>query len=224
MSRTTVPPGDGSDGPEVPGGAAGALTPRSSDELVIGVVIDLPEPVAGELAGARREYGDAEGAGIHPHITLRPPQLLPAARRLEARDHLQRVAAGTDPFRLELCGSGSFRPRSPVVYVRVGGDLAPLQRLQQRTCRGPLAEELAYPFHPHVTVAHGVPEPDLDRAAEALADYRATVVVDAFAFYVRTADGTWRRSRRIALGGAAPQETGTDDEGPPTGGGGRETW
>lgn len=176
------------------------LVPKSDNELVAGVVIDLPEPVAGELRAARKSLGDVEGAQIHPHITLLPPRLMLESTRGAAREHLSEVASRTDPFRLDLVGTGTFRPVSPVAYVGVGGELQALHRLQQAVCSGPLAGGLAFAFHPHVTLAHAVPEADLDRAVEMMRDYCETLIVERFAIYLRTSDGVWRRRREVPFG------------------------
>ncbi len=190
----------GRDGPAPGLSRLSNLVPRSDNELVAGVVIDLPEPLAGELRAVRKSFGDVEGAQIHPHITLLPPRLMLESTRGTAREHLAEVAARTDPFRVDLVGTGTFRPVSPVVYVGVGGDLGALHRLQEAVCSGPLAGGLAFAFHPHVTLAHAVPEADLDRAVEVMRDYYETLIVDRFAIYLKTSDGVWRRRREVPFG------------------------
>ncbi len=68
---------------------------------------------------------------------------------------------------------------------------------------GVLARELAFPYHPHVTVAHQVDEPALDRAYRDFHDYRAEFTVPGFDLYLQTADGdsstAWRRLRDFPL-------------------------
>ena len=116
-------------------------------------------------------------------------------------EHLDRVAAATSPFRVELAGTDTFRPVSPVVYVRVGGELGPLNALQSAVCSGPLAGELVYRFHPHVTVAHRLDEGALDQAAKLLADFKEIVVVDSLVVYEKNSDGSWQHHHRIGFGG-----------------------
>ncbi len=56
--------------------------------------------------------------------------------------------------------------------------------------KGPLAHQPAFPFHPHVTIAHHLDEAALDLAYETLADYDCAFDVDSFHLYVH--DGVWR--------------------------------
>ena len=74
---------------------------------------------------------------------------------------------------MRLSGTGTFRPLSPVVFVQVVEGAEACARLQQqvRDSSGPVARELAFPYHPHVTVAHGISEEAMDHAFEALAEY-----------------------------------------------------
>ena len=60
---------------------------------------------------------------------------------------------------------------------------------------GTLEQELAFPYHPHVTVAHHLDEAALDRAYETLADYDCTFEVADFHLYstATTACGDRRR-------------------------------
>lgn len=179
----------------------GAVASSEPEGLVLGVVVDLPDPVAGPLRAVRAEVGDQDGVSIHPHVTLLPPRWIGRPTLAAATRHLCTVAAGATPFRVDLAGTGTFRPVSPVVFVRVTGPLDRLSALQSAVCSGPLDGELAYAFHPHVTVAHRLDDEALDRAAKLLADYEGSFVVDSFVVYEQELDGTWRQRRRIDFGG-----------------------
>ena len=65
---------------------------------------------------------------------------------------------------MRLRGTDTFRPLSPVVYVHLveGADVC--DELQERVRSGPVVRDLQFPYHPHVTVAHGIPEEAMDRA------------------------------------------------------------
>ncbi len=65
--------------------------------------------------------------------------------------------------------------------------------------------ELTYPYHPHVTVAHDLPDDVLDRAFSQLADYAAQFDVTAFSLYEHGADQVWRPRRSFPVGGPTPQ-------------------
>uniref|UniRef100_UPI0019638830 2'-5' RNA ligase family protein n=1 Tax=Escherichia coli TaxID=562 RepID=UPI0019638830 len=77
------------------------------------------------------------------------------------------------PFDIHLRGSASFRPVSPVVFVTLALGISDCERLESKVRSGVLARELKFPYHPHVTVAHDLPEEQLDQADEALASYDA---------------------------------------------------
>ena len=82
--------------------------------------------------------------------------------------HLTEVAAAGRPFTMRLSGTDTFRPLSPVVFVRVVEGAEACMWLQQRVRdpEGPVARELQFPYHPHVTVAHGIDEAAMDRAQD----------------------------------------------------------
>ena len=62
---------------------------------------------------------------------------------------------------------------------------------------------MRFPYHPHVTVAHGVPEPVLDEVFDRLAGFEATFVVSGFTRYEQDEDGAWRSVRTFRLRGGA---------------------
>jgi 2'-5' RNA ligase len=64
-----------------------------------------------------------------------------------------------------------------------------------------VARELQFPYHPHVTVAHGIDDEAMDRAFEALADYEAQWPCTGFGLYEQGADGVWRKLREFTFAG-----------------------
>ncbi len=168
-------------------------------ELLVGVVIDVPDPLGAQLTRFRLEAGDLRPGEIPVHITLLPPTRVPVAALEEIRTHLAEVAAGCRPFQVDLDGADTFRPVSPVVFLRVTTGAAECTRLQERIRRGPLSTELNFPYHPHVTVAHRLPESDLDRAQQKTTHVRDSFSANAFQLYER-ADDAWLPSVRFTLG------------------------
>ncbi len=67
---------------------------------------------------------------------------------------------------MHLRGTGTFRPVSPVVFVTVAEGISGCEQLASSVRRGPLAADLQFPYHPHVTVAHHLDDDTLDRAFE----------------------------------------------------------
>jgi 2'-5' RNA ligase len=176
----------------------------SAGGMTIGVALEIPEPWAGHLQRSREEFGDPLARSIPAHVTLLPPTAIPAGRVADIRNHLLTVAASLSPFELELSGTDTFRPVSPVVFVKVTRGGEGCDGVQRAVRTGPLARDLTFPFHPHVTVAHHLDDEALDRAMKTLADFVATFFVDAFVLYEHGADGVWRPRRRFPFGAVAP--------------------
>jgi 2'-5' RNA ligase len=178
----------------------GDLGAVDSSACTIGVVLGIPEPWARYLQAAREGFGDLQAPAIPTHVTLLPPTCVPRTRLDEIVAHLEAVAAGLAPFELRIEGTDTFRPVSPVVFIKVvvgGGDCDTVQRAVRT---GPLRRELTFPFHPHVTVAHHLDDDALDRAAKELAEFSATFQADSFVLYEQGADGVWRPKQRFAFG------------------------
>ncbi|MFD7626437.1 2'-5' RNA ligase family protein [Streptomyces sp. NPDC059851] len=182
--------------------------------VTLGVSIAVPEPHGSQLQQLRAGFGDAAAHGIPTHVTLVPPTEVETDRLPEIRAHLAEVAAAFGPFAMRLEGTGTFRPLSPVVFVKVAEGGAGCTRLQGlvRDPAGPLVRELAFPYHPHVTVAHGISEEAMDLAFAELADYAAGWTCTGFALYEQGSDGVWRKLREYPFGsgveGAVPAQPG----------------
>ncbi len=173
--------------------------------VTLGVSIAVPEPHGSQLQQLRAGFGDAAAHGIPTHVTLLPPTEVDGDRLPEIRAHLAEVATAFGPFAMRLAGTGTFRPLSPVVFVQVVEGGAGCTRLQGvvRAPEGPLDRELAFPYHPHVTVAHGISEAAMDLAFDTLADYAAEWMCTGFALYEQGSDGVWRKLREYPFGSAA---------------------
>jgi 2'-5' RNA ligase len=172
--------------------------------VTIGVSIAVPEPHGSLLQERRAGFGDAAAHGIPTHITLLPPTQVADTALTAIEAHLTEVAAAGRPFPMKLSGTGTFRPLSPVVFVQIaqGAEACIWLQKQVRDASGPVARELQFPYHPHVTVAHGIDEAAMDRAFEELADFEAEWPCTGFALYEQGADGVWRKLRDFAFGGS----------------------
>ena len=154
----------------------------------IGVSIAIPSPHAEMLQAKRASFGDPLAESIPTHVTLLPPTEVDDDELVDAVEHLEDVAAEQGhPFPMVLRGTGTFRPISPVVFVQVSGGLADCELLEKAVRRGPLKRKLDFYYHPHVTVAHHVPEENLDRAFTELADFECTFDGDASSTSTSTA-------------------------------------
>lgn len=171
-----------------------------SGGTTIGVAIPIPEPWATELQEYRLGIGDPTAVGVPTHITLVPPTEVPGS--LDAiEQHLGEAALTQERFRVHLRGTGTFRPVSPVVFIGLAEGISQCEQLAGAVRRGPLAVDLHFPYHPHVTVAHHLSDDELDRAFAELAAFDCEFDVTRFHLYVHQGKAGWKATRTFALGG-----------------------
>lgn len=189
-----------------PGGSGGdaggsGWDAGNGDTVTIGVALPVPEPFGDELQRWRAEFGDPLADAIPAHITLLPPSRIPSDAVERVCMHLEDVAASLAPFDLQLRGTGTFRPISPVVFVQVAKGVANCEQLERTIRSGPLERGLSFYYHPHVTIAHHLDDAALDHAFETLATYEASFVADSFSLYEHGDDGVWRAVEHFPLVG-----------------------
>lgn len=185
-----------------PAGAGDDAVSRGAgdDAVIIGVAVAIPQPHATVLTNWRRQVGDPAADLVFPHVTLLPPTPVAADELPVVEEHLRQAAATSGPFSMHLSGTGTFRPLSPVVFIQVANGVSQCELLERAIRRGPLERELEFPYHPHVTVAHGIDDAGLDEAYEGLSSYVARFTVDSIVLFSRAADGTWRWRTAFPLG------------------------
>jgi 2'-5' RNA ligase len=174
----------------------------------IGVAVAIPEPWATELQEYRTSVGDEMAATIPTHITLIPPTEVSDEELEKVEAHLSDVAAAVGHFEVHLRGTGTFRPVSPVVVVGLVEGISWCEQLADAVRRGPLAVDLAHPYHPHVTIAHHLSEEKLDQAFEELADFECDFLVETFGLYVHDHEKGWIPTRCFALSPDPPISAG----------------
>jgi 2'-5' RNA ligase len=165
----------------------------------IGVAIAVPEPWATRLQGYRASLGDATATTIPTHITLLPPVHVDPSSMRAVEDHLTKAADTAYPFRIHIRGTGTFRPVSPVVFVGVVEGISECEQLALAVRTGPLAVDVRFPYHPHVTIAHHLHDELLDRAFSDLAGFDCEFLVDHFVLYVHVDDHGWKPHRSFVL-------------------------
>ena len=170
-------------------------------EVLLGVAVAIPQPHATVLTKWRRQVGDAAADKVFPHVTLLPPTPVPGDALERVERHLADAAASQAPFTMHLAGTGTFRPTSPVVFVQVATGVAQCELLERAIRSGPLARDLEYPYHPHVTVAQDVEDAALDEAYNGLSGFIARFPVDNFVLFCRDRDGSWLWRTRFPLTG-----------------------
>lgn len=166
----------------------------------VGVAIGLPDPVAGELQAWRVRVGDDQAEKIPPHVTLLPPTRVDESSMTEIGRHLTDVAAVAVPFQMHLHGTGTFRPISQVVFVAVASGISYCEVMEADVRSGPLDREITFPYHPHVTIAHDVPDRRLDEAYCGLSGFDARFPVRRFTVFEQDSAGYWIPTRHFTFG------------------------
>lgn len=165
----------------------------------IGVAVAIPEPWASELQDYRTSVGDETATMIPTHITLVPPTEVSDADLRDVEGHLSDVAGEFPGFDVHLRGTGTFRPVSPVVFVTVAEGISQCEQLAAAVRRGPLAVDLEFPYHPHVTIAHHLGDAQLDQAFRELASFECEFAVEEFHLYVHDAELGWQPTSEFTL-------------------------
>lgn len=170
------------------------------DTVTIGVAVPIPEPFGSELQKWRESFHDPMARAVPTHVTLMPPTEVGRDDLPAIEEHLTAAAAAGRSFPMLLQGTDTFRPISPVTFVRVAAGAEECAATEARVRSGVLDREARFPYHPHVTVAHLLPDDVLIRAQEILADYEARFLVTGFALYLHGDDGVWRIRRYFPYG------------------------
>lgn len=166
----------------------------------IGVSVAVPEPWGSELQQYRIDSGDESARHIPTHITLLPPHEVGEPHIDDIVAHLGEVASRAQPFRVHLRGTGTFQPVSPVVFVGVVEGISACEQLEAAVRQGPLVIKRAFPYHPHVTVAHHLPEDKLEQAFTELERFDAAFDVNEMWMYLHDEVSGWQPTKAFPLG------------------------
>ena len=167
------------------------LPSRENGEEWLGVVIAVPEPWISIITDLRLSLGDPLAEKVPAHITLMPPTAVPACRRAQVLRHLHECARAQTPFKVSLSGSGTFMPVSPVVYLNVDKGASHCAQVAEDIRSGPLDYPLRFPYHPHVTLAQGLPPQELERGLSLGAGIEASWMVPGIRLDRVTEDGSY---------------------------------
>ena len=176
------------------------------------VVVMVPRPIATEVDGMRKAFGDTSLARIAPHTTLIPPVNVRDEDRAAAIAAVDAAAAANTPFTAKLGPATTFFPASPVLYLSVGDDdaVAALDALRETVFVAPLARPIGHAFVPHVTLGRERgPAERLHAGVAALSEYEAPFLVDRITLMELLDSGpehgaqVWTAVHEAPLGGPA---------------------
>ncbi|WP_045730142.1 2'-5' RNA ligase family protein [Pseudarthrobacter chlorophenolicus] len=173
----------------------------------VGVILGFPPDIAAELQQWRASFGDPLAGVVPAHITL--VTTTPTHDWEATLAHVRDVARRQSPFMVTIAGTGSFRPVSPVVFIKVEDGFEECVELHEKLQQGPLQRDLPFAFHPHVTIAHDVSPESLDEAETVLKDYKATFPVVSMGLYEHDADGIWQLREELDFGTETDNDAGT---------------
>jgi 2'-5' RNA ligase/ribosomal protein S18 acetylase RimI-like enzyme len=158
----------------------------------LGVVLVVPQPIAGEIDGLRRALGDGAFGRIPPHLTLVPPVNVREDALERAIDVVRTAAAETRPISVTLGPAATFHPATPVVYLPVSGEgVATVSRVRDAVFRPPLERKLTWAFTPHVTLADEASEVRIAAAVEALAGFQVDVTFSGIEIFEEGPQRAW---------------------------------
>lgn len=179
------------------------VSQQRGETVTVGVALPVPEPWGSQVWRARLGYGESSAENIPTHVTLMPPTVTTGAQVEALLPHLEQVAAEHAAFPMVLRGTGTFRPVSDVVYLQVARGVSSCELLERAVRSGPVHRELDFTYHPHVTVAHNLPQDVLDRAFEELAEFTAEFSADRLVAYAHHGDEVWAPLASYELRGQA---------------------
>jgi 2'-5' RNA ligase len=99
-------------------------------------------------------------ANPHAHVTILPPRPVYADIE-ELKKNLVPALREVNPFSIKL-GSIKVFPASNVIYLSIEQGESHLRELNRALDRGDLRFETAFSYHPHITLAQGIPPPDVE--------------------------------------------------------------
>ncbi len=166
------------------------------------VALVVTGSVADEIDGLRRALGAKALQRIVPHCTLVPPLNIRQETLEAVLEHVRTAAEKSSPIAVDLGPPATFWPRTPVLYLEVGGDLEAMSELRGHLATGPLSPPPARRergFVPHLTLDQRIEPSRLTHALEALADYRARYCFERVTVLEQDADHRWRPMADTAL-------------------------
>ena len=174
---------------------------RREGSVVLGVVVEVPQPWAEDLQQWRLGFGDNTADHMPTHITLVPPTVVSSGRLDAVLADIDAACEGVAGFHIATSGISTFRPTSPVVYLAIGDGGKRLQQLHELVLPLVSDKPVLHPYVPHITVAMHLPDAVLDSAAQVLGDYSLSWDIASVCSFVRGRDGRWVKVKEHFLQG-----------------------
>lgn len=155
-------------------------------------IVIFPPRKAQDLANSYRKRYDPQYSLIPPHIKLKTAFELGERKLEDIIDHLEQVAAATEPFQIDFHKVSTFHPTSNVIYFAIR-DTDPIVRLHERCNKGILFDEEIYNYVPHLTIAQEMSNDELNDVYGSLrmSKIDITVDIDRFHLLYQMENGMW---------------------------------
>ena len=124
---------------------------------VFALVIYVPDPLAKFLDDLRREL--VPHCNPRAHVSVLPPRPLAVDWSI-ASAQVRSLMEVWSPFEIELTDIRTF-PATDVIYLELGHGAAELHRLHDAMDNQSLAFPEPFAYHPHVTLAQEIPQPEV---------------------------------------------------------------
>lgn len=131
--------------------------PANGSLNVFALVIYVPDPLATFLDDLRREL--VPQCNPRAHVSVLPPRPLDVDWKI-ASAHVRALMESWSPFEVELTDIRTF-PATDVIYLELGKGSAELHRLHDAMDKQALAFREPFAYHPHVTLAQEIPQPQV---------------------------------------------------------------
>jgi 2'-5' RNA ligase len=185
--------------------------PQQTDRInSFSLVSYIPGGLGDFITRLRQEL--VAGCVAQSHVTVLPPRPLFIDARAAEEELRERVAAFA-PVRIEIPRLRMFEQTS-VVFADIGVGRDALLEMHDALNTGPFYFEEPFPYHPHITLAQGIPPEQLqqffDEASRRWAEElpETSFIVDTLTFVQNTVGNRWIDLAECALRGEAAVSVG----------------
>lgn len=148
----------------------------TSDELLLGVYVNLPQPWSAFISNKRMEIGDSLAENCAPHITLLPPTPVAKSQLNTFLKDLKHIADTSKSFWVGLDSSSNFLPVSTVSFIKVSYGYDECKVLHDKIYGCVENASPRFPFHPHVTLAHNISVEKIRDIQSDFSDFKAAFI------------------------------------------------
>jgi 2'-5' RNA ligase len=136
------------------------ITTSRAEKSIIGHCMQSPRyALVAYIRNTLGEFVENLRSELHPphahlpaHITVLPPRCLRGSEQ-QAREQVELVCQGANPFVIEMGEVETFMPITPTIFIRVAHAAYRMRELHDQMNRASLWAEESWPYMPHLTIA-----------------------------------------------------------------------